>query len=49
VNISQHFSISASQNPRRARPTQPSANIEQAIAVSETKVATALAGCMTKP
>jgi hypothetical protein len=50
VNISHSiFSISASQNPRRARPTQLSANIEQAIAVSETKVATALAGCMTKP
>jgi hypothetical protein len=39
---------SAYQNPRRARPTQLRANIEQAIAVSETKVATALTGSMTK-
>lgn len=38
-----------SQNPRRAKPTQLRANIEQAIAVSETNVATALMGCMTEP
>jgi hypothetical protein len=40
---------SVSQNPRRAKPTQLRANIEQAIAVSETNVATALMGCMTEP
>jgi hypothetical protein len=42
------FQSRLSQNPKRARPTQLSANIELAIAVIETKVFNALTGCMTK-
>jgi enamine deaminase RidA (YjgF/YER057c/UK114 family) len=42
-------SVSANQNPRRANPTQLRANIEQATAVIEANIATALIGCMTKP
>jgi hypothetical protein len=33
----------------KAKPVQPRPDIEQATAVRETNVATALMGCMTKP
>jgi hypothetical protein len=39
----------ASQNPRNARATQLTANIEQIIAVNEATFVTALTGCMKTP